>query len=123
MTKDSELSRLESFVEKLLAKFSELQVEKTQLEKDLAERDSAIEELRGNITTQDSERIEISQRVSKIVDQIEEWEQRLDGEGSATTDEYDSTPEEDDEDEDESVVEADEEGRIQHNLFSMEDSK
>jgi len=127
MTQDSELSRLERFVEKLLVSFSELREEKHQLLKDVAERDSLIEELRGNIASQDSERSEISLRVNTIVDQIEEWEKSLDDEVVAESDNDEPTAEDDDDDEEETEAEeetgeAEDEGRVQHNLFSMENS-
>ena len=80
MSQDSELLRLERFVEKMLVNFSELRAEKSSLLKQLRERDLEIEALRSNVSAQEMERGEISQRVGKLVEQIEEWENSLDEE-------------------------------------------
>ena len=120
MDRDNELQRLEEFVEKLLLSFAELKEEKKQLLNKLSDRDgsivdlkdniteleSNIAELEGNITSKDSERTEISLRVGKLVEQIEDWELGLDDEEEvATSDESDEDASED-------------EGRVQHDLFS-----
>jgi len=77
MEQESELQRLEKFVEKILTRFTALKEEKTQLEQELFERDLLIEELRETISAKVTERNEISDRVNRIVDQIEEWESTL----------------------------------------------
>lgn len=74
MSQDNELRRLEQFVEKLLGRFSELRAEKAKLLQEVRERELLIEKLRNNLSAKDMERGEISQRVSKIVEQIEAWE-------------------------------------------------
>jgi hypothetical protein len=117
MSKDSELLRLEQFVEKLLVKYTELKKVKEQLVVDLGERDAQIGSLQGNISTKDTERDEISVRVNKLVDQIEEWELSLDEEDIEDDDSSDEEPVEEEEPED-----GEEERRVQHNLFSMSDS-
>lgn len=125
MSKDTELQRLEQFVEKLLAKYDELKGERNQLVKDLSDRNKTIAELEGNITNKDSERDQISLRVNKLVDQIEEWEQSLDDEDENSleeaTDELEEPDEEVAEQEsgDKESTEEEDEGRVQHNLFSM----
>jgi len=78
MEQDNELQRLEQFVENLLTRFSELRTEKANLLRDVRERDEIISGLRENVSSKDVERTEISLRVNKIVEQIEEWEQNLD---------------------------------------------
>lgn len=110
MDRDTELQRLEQFVDKLLTSFAELKEEKKILLKKLKDRDALIEELQGNIASKDNERSEISMRVGKLVEQIEDWELELDGDSN----DDDGSSEEEDED-----VEEPEEGRVQHNLFSM----
>ena len=85
MEQASELQRLEKFVEKILTRFSTLKAEKAQLEQEVFERDLLIEELRDNISSKVSERNEISERVNKIVDQIEEWELNLEQGEEAVT--------------------------------------
>ncbi len=128
MEQESELQRLEKFVEKILTRFSALKAEKEQLEQDVFERDMLIEELRDNIASKVTERNEISDRVNKIVDQIEEWEINLDSDEVATADnaseETDFDGEEGDPDEQDSEnSEGDEEKHVQHELFSVNGSK
>jgi chromosome segregation ATPase len=128
MEQESELQRLEKFVEKILTRFSALKAEKTQLEQEVFERDLLIEELRENISSKVTERIEISERVNKIVDQIEEWELNLDtGKEETENDSSEEVnpevdffsesqePEEENGDEDER--------HVQHDLFTMTHSK
>ncbi len=127
MEQESELQRLEKFVEKLLARFSALKVEKTQLEQDVFERDLLIEELRNNISSKVTERNEISERVNKIVDQIEEWEMNLDNEKEETTisSAADADIDEQEQGSEAEQTEADndeEERHVQHDLFSMTSS-
>ena len=126
MSQDNELRRLEQFVEKLLQRFSELRAEKTKLLQELRERELQIEGLRNNLSSKDLERSEISQRVNKIVEQIEEWEMGLD-DGTVIAPEAESIEDSEEVQEDEyspvkkSVVEhrGEEEGRVQQNLFSI----
>jgi len=118
MIQDSELSRLEGFVGKMMKRFSELQTEKAQLLKDLGERDQIIDELRINLSTRDSERGEVSQRVSRIVEQIEEWERSLEEEQEQDVVEQDSDSL-DDVDSVDAVDDLEDEGRVQHNLFTV----
>ena len=115
MDRDTELQRLEQFVEKLLLNFAELKEEKKKLLNTLKERDSLIAELEGNITSKDSERTEISLRVGKLVEQIEDWELGLDDDtdGETSIQEDGSL---------EAEAGADDEGRVQHNLFSTSGS-
>ena len=141
MKQDNELQRLEEFVENLLTSFTELRAEKASLLQDVRERDEIIEGLRGNVEINDTERGEISLRVNKMVDQIEEWEQGLDdSEFEESSLEIESPgSENEDSDDDQIDVEATsgdeefdsegsdedqdgEEGRGQQNLFSMETS-
>lgn len=123
MAQNSELQQLEKFVEKLLTNFSELKAEKARLEQKLFESELTIEELQSDISSKEIERTEISERVNKIVGQIEEWEQSLDETGVETAEDSD---EDDEEEDDEPPAERNsnaEEGRMQHNLFSMNGTK
>lgn len=128
MGQESELQRLEKFVEKLLTRFTALKTEKEKLEQDLLESELLVEELQNNISVKDGERTEISQRVNKIVDQIEEWEQSLDdvaayaGDSSAEVasgEDIDSLAGDSGDEE----LDGEDEGRVQHNLFSIAGSK
>lgn len=78
MGQESELKRLEQFVEKLLSKFSALQEVKRNLEKTLEEKDVLIDQLQSTLTTTDSRQVEVSQRLGSLVAKIEEWEQQQD---------------------------------------------
>jgi len=128
MEQESELQRLEKFVEKILTRFSLLKAEKAQLEQEVFERDLLIEELKENISSKVTERNEISERVNKIVDQIEDWELNL--EQSEVVKKTDSSPESADgeeevlsEPEPPEATNVEEEGRMQHDLFSISSSK
>lgn len=134
MEQESELQRLEQFVESLLARFTQLREENRKLQRELVERDEEIRNLRSNLSSSDIERNEISLRVNRLVAQIEEWERNLDEEEitepGLTEEGEDSTLEEEkageeavviapEIDEVSSVEEENEDGRVQHNLFSM----
>lgn len=123
MAQDSELQRLEKFVDKLLTNFSDLKAEKARLEQKLFESEAKIEELQGDISSKNIERTEISERVNRIVDQIEEWEQSLDDEAGVEVAEESSEDDDEDDDEPEEEKNSEEEGRMQHNLFSMDGTR
>lgn len=137
MGQDSELYRLEQFVAKLLARFSELRENNSKLTQELQERDQIIEELRGNLSTKETERGEVSLRLGRILDQIEEWERGMEDTSIAAeetvSEEVDVTAEEEDADEEGEVSDGlaektpvksgEDEGRVQHNLFNMGSSR
>jgi len=134
MEQESELHRLEKFVEKILTRFTALKEEKAQLEQELFERDLLVEELRETISSKVTERNEISDRVNRIVDQIEEWESNLEkGEEVATGNSSPEDPavveEEPRSEEPPSELEnmedksEDDKGRTQQNLFSTAESR
>jgi hypothetical protein len=128
MEQESELQRLEKFVEKILTRFSLLKAEKGQLEQEVFERDLLIEELRENISSKVTERNEISERVNKIVDQIEDWEQNLEQGSNVNTTEssvaLDQSKDEGLSDEPDTEDGRDEEERrMQQDLFSISGSK
>lgn len=77
MSQENELKRLESFVSKLLKSFQDLKEENSRLMQDLQMRDETIVGLNDQLAANDSERNEISNRVSGILEQIEEWEINL----------------------------------------------
>ncbi len=125
MSQDNELRRLEQFVEKLLGRFTDLRAEKAKLLQELRERELQIEDLRSNLSSKDIERSEISQRVNKIVEQIEEWEMGLEENATVATEseaaEDMAAVEEDASPAKQMVTEQrnEEEGRVQQNLFSI----
>jgi hypothetical protein len=128
MEQESELQRLEKFVEKILTRFSLLKAEKGQLEQEVFERDLLIEELRENISSKVTERNEISERVNKIVDQIEDWEQNLEQGANVNATEssaaLDQSRDEGLSDEQDTEGGSDEEERrMQQDLFSLSGSQ
>lgn len=164
MSQENELARLESFVHKILEKYNALKEENSKLIEELDAKQDHIQHLQSNLSTKDVERGEISTRVNKLVEQIEQWEMTLDTDDvkkEVEVQTFDETAEDagesDDpgtsdgsyefaqgdeleEDETVSAVEEDfdedsvedtteeeqseegEEGRVQHNLFSMSGS-
>lgn len=122
MSQDNELRRLEQFVEKLLGRFNELREEKSQLQQKLAAQEQVIGDLRRSLAVGDEERSRISQRVGKMVEQIEAWESGLDEVGKVDKGDAESVGDEAEGEEPPRPVaehRAEEEGRIQHNLFSL----
>ncbi|MEE4136281.1 MAG: hypothetical protein V2I32_09395 [Desulforhopalus sp.] len=115
MGQNGELQKLEEFVEKLLSRSNLLRQQKAKLETELAERDRLIAELRESLAAQDSERSEVNDRLSKIVDQIEEWELDQDEEKAQAAEELVEDPVEEDE--------AAPPVKGQHNLFSAAGGK
>ncbi len=104
MGNDSELLRLEQFVEKLLQKFSSLKAERDHLLQSVAEkrsdiadhklvikekedviaaRDEKIAQLEAQLSEKDDERVAISTKVSSIMEQIESWELSLEEDDAA----------------------------------------
>ena len=80
MTHASELGRLEEFVQKLLVSYRDLQDKNQRLGEEIRQHVGKIEALEHTIETMTDERGEISNRVSNLIGQIEEWEStQLDG--------------------------------------------
>jgi len=77
MNSQNELRRLEGFVAKLLKSFQDLKEENSRLTRELQDRDETIVDLKAQLAENDTERGEISNRVSSIIEQIEEWEVSL----------------------------------------------
>ncbi len=74
MEENSELVRLEQFIDKLLNKYNELKQSHNSLKVALAERDNECGELKRQITELDSERGVVGERVAGLIGRIEEWE-------------------------------------------------
>jgi chromosome segregation ATPase len=119
MSQDNELRRLEQFVEKLLGRFNELREEKSQLQQKLTAQEQVIGELRRSLAVGDEERSRISQRVGKMVEQIEAWESGLDEVGKVDAESVGDEAEGEEPPRPVAEHRAEEEGRIQHNLFSL----
>lgn len=102
MKQDSELGRLENFVNSLLARYNALKDDNAKLSQDVREKEETIDDLRASLAQLESERSEISNRVGGILQQIEQWEK--DGGDVAAH----------------STASESSEGRIQGSLFSFE---
>lgn len=74
MAQGTELERLEDFVARLLDRFNALQAEKKRVDELLAEKEEAIVGLQDELAALKDERGMISNRVSGLLDRIEEWE-------------------------------------------------
>lgn len=77
MNQASEFDRLEKYVSKLLEKHEQLLDKHAQLQKRVQQREDEIRELQGKVSSADSERGDISNRIKGLIDQIEEWEATL----------------------------------------------
>jgi predicted nucleic acid-binding Zn-ribbon protein len=117
MRDDAELDRLEGFVEKLLVRAEDLRRAKADLEARLREKEQLVAELRAELSTRDDERSAVNHRLTKVVDQLEQWERSLEEpiaevaeEGEDLSAETEPSP---------SASAMAEETRVQHNLFSM----
>ena len=85
MIQDSELGRLEDFVAKLLERFNALQADKKKVDDLLMQREAAIATLQEELADLKDERGEIGNRVSGLLERIEEWEAGATESGGAGT--------------------------------------
>lgn len=74
MQNNTELVRLEEFVDKLLTKYNQLKTDYLTLRDTLAERDAECADLKNTVSNLSSERSEVGNRVAGLVDRIEQWE-------------------------------------------------
>lgn len=74
MENNAELARLEDFVDKLLAKYNQLKADYHALQETLRERDAECADLKNNVFNLSSERTEVGNRVSGMLDRIQQWE-------------------------------------------------
>jgi chromosome segregation ATPase len=72
------LERLESFVEKLLTEFNGLREEKGRLLEELQQREEKISMLESELSSAQTERSDVGNRVKGLIKQIEVWESSLD---------------------------------------------
>lgn len=82
MIQEGDIARLEETVAGLLKKFTALKAEKADLEKSLAQKVTENETLQARLNNMQSERSDVSERVSKLLEKIELWEEEaVEGEG------------------------------------------
>lgn len=74
MENNTELVRLEQFVDKLLAKYKKLQEMYGILEASLEQRDAECTQLKEQIAELRSERTQVGNKVAGLIDRIERWE-------------------------------------------------
>jgi len=98
MENNTELVRLEQFVDNLLNKYNNLKNSFHALEGTLRERDDECSALKEEIAGLTSQRTEVGSRVSGLLGRIEQWES-----------EQDETAQADDEEEQDSLFESDDE--------------
>jgi len=72
MSQNNELVKLEAFVSKLRQGFQELKAERARLTAIVEERNATITELEAKLSDRISEREDISDRVNRLIEQIEE---------------------------------------------------
>ncbi|MEJ2057161.1 MAG: hypothetical protein P8X39_04915 [Desulfofustis sp.] len=110
MSSDNKLVRLEKYVEKLLAGYTELKKEKQSLERKVVEMQAQQNEiqaenkrLKKELNSLDSERGVMHDTVSSLIGQIEQWESEIEEDSSQKKAADDAS------EEDESDAEAEEE--------------
>jgi chromosome segregation ATPase len=74
MENNTELVRLEQFVDKLLAKYQKLQEKYAVLETNLEDRDAECARLKEQIAELRTERTQVGNKVAELIDRIELWE-------------------------------------------------
>lgn len=74
MEQQNDLGRLEKIIEQLLASFTELKKEKTQLEKKLESQEGEIVALREQLKILERDKEQVCHRVSTLITTIEKWE-------------------------------------------------
>lgn len=126
MGSDSELIRLEQYIERLLDGYKKLKKEKQNIEQRLVEVQAENDKYKKELDSLDSDRGAMRDRVNSLIGQIEQWETEIDedegGDGSSGDDEEDEESEEDSEDEEEPPVKkkrkSEKGAKAQKNLFS-----
>ena len=86
MGSESELIRLEKYIERLLKGYTALKAEKQQVEQNLQKQKTENDKLQKELNSLDSERGSIRDRVNSLIGQIEQWESEVDeesGEGDS----------------------------------------
>jgi chromosome segregation ATPase len=74
MNQGSEFDRLDQYVGRLLAQYDQLLEKTSQLQSLLRQKEDEIRQLQGKVSSADSERGDISNRIKGLIDQIEEWQ-------------------------------------------------
>lgn len=83
MENNTELVRLEQFVDNLLARHKKLQESYQSLEERYEEKSAECEKMKSTIAELRSERSEVGARVAGLLDRIEQWESEQKSGGEA----------------------------------------
>ena len=81
MEHNEDLARLEQFVEKLIASHNQLKSENNEINAQLQAKQQEIAELRELIKNLQEDRSVIHNRVTGLLDRIDDWEKTFDKEG------------------------------------------
>jgi predicted nuclease with TOPRIM domain len=79
MEQNEDLGRLEQFVERLLASHNQLKNEKHELKAQLQQKEQEIAELKENNKGLQEDRSVMHDRVTGLIDRIDEWEKVFEG--------------------------------------------
>ena len=74
MENNTELVRLEEFVDKLLTKYNQLKADYHALQETLREREAECASLKNNVFDLSTEKTEVGNRVSGLLGRIQQWE-------------------------------------------------
>jgi len=77
-----DFARLEQFVEKLIDSYNQLKNENSEINAQLLARQQEIDDLQEMIKSLEDERSVMRNRVSGLIDRIDEWEKNFEQEGS-----------------------------------------
>jgi len=89
MEYSAEMARLEQFVDTLLEKYNQLKADYHALQELAHKRENECAELKNQVLELSAERREVGQKVTGLLDRIEQWEQDQlpqETEGEANTD-------------------------------------
>ena len=79
MENNTELGRLEEYVEKLLKNYTQLKAEYHNLQETLRQRDAECADLKTKVFELSTERSEVGNKVAGLLDRIEQWEHEQSG--------------------------------------------
>jgi predicted nuclease with TOPRIM domain len=92
MEQNEDLARLEKFVERLVESHNHLKNEKNELLTHMHEKELEIAELQEKIKDLQTERSTVHNRVTGLIDRIDEWEKLLDQDGGGESNGSGSKP-------------------------------
>lgn len=82
MEQSVELVRLEEFIDKLLAKYSQLKSDYASLQETVRQREEECADLKKKVFALSAERTEVGNKVAGLLGRIEQWESEQISEGA-----------------------------------------